>query len=415
MADAFPEVRQRVPFFRDLAKENTSLYKRLVVFVKRVMDDIVSRFNASYTKGNGLTVRQANIMRDKFCDMVRDLRDGNGNYIFKVKDGVITDRDGRTTDQLAAAYSATKDELSEKNDVDNTEQVDDNVSKEVFDKYLNDGIMSMVRDTVTKEIGNHVDLSQMSDPVKRDEARDTLPYIKDLEVKYNQLVGMKAKQEYLDRQAVKIEYARRCFDDDKRIRNEAVRPVVRNEGQSRVYQADDATVSRDRREEGQRNGRRVGVSRSVSGGRSSSRKHFEKLYNDMAKHSDKGAFSVAPNEPAGSPNRIRTAIGKLLGLQENLEANVKDMHTKRLNDRTSLDGTLPKLHFMHSTKYLAGKNEAIKRMYSVAQNGLMQNGLILWMRCRNGRGRRCRNLLIKACLTATARAWTCRLICFASL
>ena len=55
--------------------------------------------------------------------MVRDLRDGNDNYIFKVKDGVITDRDGRTTDQLAAAYSATKDELSEKNDVDNVEEI----------------------------------------------------------------------------------------------------------------------------------------------------------------------------------------------------------------------------------------------------------------------------------------------------
>lgn len=84
----------------------------------------------------------------------------------------------------------------------------------------------MVRDTVNKEISDNVDLSQMSDPIRRDEARDTLPYIKDLEVKYNQLVGMKAKQEYLDRLVVKIEYVRRCFDNDKRIRNESVRPLV---------------------------------------------------------------------------------------------------------------------------------------------------------------------------------------------
>lgn len=86
--------------------------------------------------------------------------------------------------------------------------------------------MSMVRDTVNKEISDNVDLSQMSDPIRRDEARDTLPYIKDLEVKYNQLVGMKAKQEYLDRLVVKIEYVRRCFDNDKRIRNESVRALV---------------------------------------------------------------------------------------------------------------------------------------------------------------------------------------------
>lgn len=56
---------------------------------------------------------------------------------------------------------------------------EDKVSKAVFDKYLNDGIMQMVRETVAKEIGEHVDLAKMNDPVAREAARDRLPYIRD--------------------------------------------------------------------------------------------------------------------------------------------------------------------------------------------------------------------------------------------
>lgn len=282
LADNFEEVKNRVKIFKEMGAEQPSLARKFVAWVKRIMDKFAEFFHNPEGK---LTTSQRDSFVKAFGRLARDMKDGEGRPLFKVyKEGKeIKLPNGRlVTDGI---------KLSTKNDVDKAEKVGDNVSKEVFDKYLTKGIMSMVRDTVTKEIGDNVDLSQMRDPIKRDETRDTLPYIKDLEVKYNQLVGMKAKQEYLDRLATKIEYARRCFDNDKRIRNEAVRPLVGNEGQSRVYQADDAAISRSGRKEGQRDGGRAGVSRTVSGGRRSSREHFEKLYNDMEKHSEKGAFS----------------------------------------------------------------------------------------------------------------------------
>ncbi|MBR1730493.1 MAG: hypothetical protein IJ728_13330, partial [Selenomonadaceae bacterium] len=131
--------------------------------------------------------------------------------------------------------------------VDNSGQNDDNynkVSEKIFDEYLNDGIKKMVADTVANEISNHVDLSQMSDPVARDEARDKLPYIRDMLVKYNQLITRTDKPEYKNRLAVKIEYARRCFDNDSRIRNEALRSMDGDSEQRRIHQTDNETVSR---------------------------------------------------------------------------------------------------------------------------------------------------------------------------
>lgn len=177
---------------------------------------------------------------------------------------------------------------------------EDKVSKSVFDKYLNDGIMQMVRETVAKEIGEHVDLADMSDPVKRDAARDQLPYIRDMLVKYHQLVGMKMKPAYIDRMAAKIEYARRCFDHDERVEHGALRQVVGMQKPSGVYLADDAALRSGQKESGVNGGRvRVqrGISRSISGEKSGARAHFEKLYNDMAKSrsDNQDGFSSAQN------------------------------------------------------------------------------------------------------------------------
>lgn len=132
MADAFPDVRKRVPFFRDLAKENVSLYKQLVAFVKRIIDNVVSRFRASYTKGDGLTVRQTILMQNAFADMVRDIRDANQKPIFKVgKDGYrdMVDMDGNTTEQILDALGlvAAENNLADvRYSLDNSETLTDN-------------------------------------------------------------------------------------------------------------------------------------------------------------------------------------------------------------------------------------------------------------------------------------------------
>lgn len=179
---------------------------------------------------------------------------------------------------------------------------EDKVSKAVFDKYLNDGIMQMVRETVAKEIGEHVDLAKMNDSVARDAARDRLPYIRSLLVQYNNKL-IQENTKYKDRLATKIEYARRCFDNDERIRNGNVRPLDGYARPAGVREAGENTLSRGNRPGARSSFQGISgrvsqsISRSVSGEKSGARAHFEKLYNDMAEsrsdHQD--GFSSAQN------------------------------------------------------------------------------------------------------------------------
>ena len=186
----------------------------------------------------------------------------------------------------------------QKDSLDNDMADSDNESRirdAVFQKYLNDGIMEMVRDRVSAEIGEYVDLSVMSDPVERDSARDRLPYIRKMLADYNTNT-IQNKPAYRDRLAVKIEYARRCFDNDPRVQHGTLRQVDGHERPQDIHRTGQAALPgrNDGRGVGEagRHGTR-GVSRAVSGERSGARAHFEKLYNDMQKHLEsQGAFSM---------------------------------------------------------------------------------------------------------------------------
>ena len=235
-------------------------------------------------------------VKDMAAALLRVLRgaDHASDVFRKVESGAVWKR---ATDAGKTQKKYSAEGVENPGEADYNE---DKVSKSVFDKYLNDGIMQMVRETVAKEIGEHVDLADMSDPVKRDAARDQLPYIRDMLVKYHQLVGMKMKPAYIDRMAAKIEYARRCFDHDERVEHGALRQVVGMQKPSGVYLADDAALRSGQKESGVNGGRvRVqrGISRSISGEKFGARAHFEKLYNDMAKSrsDNQDGFSSAQN------------------------------------------------------------------------------------------------------------------------
>lgn len=175
------------------------------------------------------------------------------------------------------------------------ENRDNEISQEVFQTYLNDGIMRSVEKTVAAEIGQYTNLDAMADPVAKDKARDELPYIHKMLADFNLTVVQKNKK-YKDRLAAKIEYARRCFDNDERIQSRIVRQMDGNEGQGDVYSTGREVVPGRNDTSGvgeasRRSARRV--SNQVSGEKRGAREHFEKLYNEMAKkHSEnQGAFS----------------------------------------------------------------------------------------------------------------------------
>lgn len=233
-------------------------------------------------------------IRDMAERLLRVIRgaDHASDVFRRVESGEVWERPARTGNQKKYSVEG----------VANQEEADyneDKVSKAVFDKYLNDGIMQMVKETVAKEIGEHVDLAKMDDPVARDAARDRLPYIRKMLTHYNILKGQNKGAAYLDRYAAKNEYARRCFDNDSSIGGKVAGGVGQYDGQSNVdssrHENHAESVQGGSGESSRRSAR--GVSRSVSGEKSGARAHFEKLYNDMAKSrsDNQDGFSNAQN------------------------------------------------------------------------------------------------------------------------
>lgn len=201
----------------------------------------------------------------------------------------------------ANAVLANGDALmqAEKNPVDNGQGKADNedeIANAVFDRYMTEGIKNIIEGKVSQEIGEHVNFDEMNDPVKRDEARDSLPYIRHMLTNYNTNYIQK-NEAYKNRLACKIEYARGCFENDERVNEHGtVRPLDGHGGQGGVRQTGDAAVSRSNGRGNEKAGRRgtSGVLPSVNGEKDDAHKHFLKLYNEEAeKHSEniQGAFS----------------------------------------------------------------------------------------------------------------------------
>lgn len=94
MADAMPEVRKRVSFFRDMGKENKGLLQRFMGWIR---DTMAAFHNAMSKPKAGLTSTQKNAMRDALANLAADLRDSDGKHIFRVrgKEREIVAADGK--------------------------------------------------------------------------------------------------------------------------------------------------------------------------------------------------------------------------------------------------------------------------------------------------------------------------------
>ena len=89
-----------------------------------------------------------------------------------------------------------------------SEQRESVISQEVFDTYLNDGIMKAVEETVAAEIGQYVNLDAMVDPGEKDKARDSLPHIKQMLAESNSRITQ-TKVYYKNRYATFLPFIER--------------------------------------------------------------------------------------------------------------------------------------------------------------------------------------------------------------
>ena len=164
---------------------------------------------------------------------------------------------------------------------------DGSIDRAVFDEYLNEGSMQIIREEIYKQISENPSFD-----------REDLPYIKRLRVYHNQLKSKELpNKNYCDRAAVALEYARRCFDNDERIQQDGrIRPVASDNGQGGAYQTDSDYLSGN---ELGRSGEDGGRSRAVipeGRGYVEGREDYLNIRNEMyeKKHSkDASAFSFS--------------------------------------------------------------------------------------------------------------------------
>lgn len=80
LADAFVDVKQRVPLIQEMAKENPSLAKKFVAWLKRMMDRFVEVFHNPEGK---LTTAQRDQFVEAFGRLAASMVDGNKKKLFK--------------------------------------------------------------------------------------------------------------------------------------------------------------------------------------------------------------------------------------------------------------------------------------------------------------------------------------------
>lgn len=287
----------------------------------------------------------------------------------KIKD--MVDRIRRVIAKTAEVHEIFKQieggDIWQRN-IDNLSVGSGYISMKLFTKYLGNGKMKMIHDDVNKVV-EQMDLSSIVDEISCDDAREALPYIKRLVTQYNQLTSLK-REDYKNFFAVKLEYARRCFNYAERIRERLAEQVERNNEPERIYKAEQEDFSPENAIRNRNDGRRAErLANRVTNERSNARKRFEKLCEDEISRSNRdgfssGHYSVSLVEERHAPehqflNLCAKALGKKLGLKSDKIIVEEEKNEKGI---TFLDWALK------SPSRIAEKVAAFRAYYRMADN-----------------------------------------------
>lgn len=124
MADKMTDVAGRLGLSKVLSKNDPSLYERFVQFINNVLQ----KFKRLYLEPIGLNKAQGKLMEEKFYQMAADMRDAEGNRIFRQKRGELEaistgqpldEQTGFDTGNAAIAYSSKKNNIANQADQEN--------------------------------------------------------------------------------------------------------------------------------------------------------------------------------------------------------------------------------------------------------------------------------------------------------
>lgn len=423
MADAMPLVAERVKLFKQLARENLPLYQRVIAWIKDKMDmlrDMFHMYKAApelngaqkSIRNRGLSTTQVDAMVRTFEDMALNLKDANGKHIFKKSresaHGLAT-MNGRPMEAVAYSLDNSKElanrrtityddngniiPLSQrfdpsKNDIrymaevpidKNAKMGDTEVTRKFNDipklamKYAQSVIDS-------KEFARRIKptdtVDELCDKLLATVKRDADKYLTMRDDEKNLI----RKKVYLNTAALNVgivdevrrnfnaggQIYRACTESPNVLKSAPIGSVLRRSIRDRGKE-----IARARADGGEIvvptagavDGFAAKNQPIVDNIRTQDRGDGAKFSANLNEDVTAGANSSVKSDPAGTPRRIMHSTARLLGMDNDLESNVKDKFTESQSQKKSLDDNLPATFFMHSMKYLSKKNDVIKRFY----------------------------------------------------
>lgn len=324
ICDAMSNSESAEKLMRAVNNIDASLATKIGSYLKAMWDKFCKaigfnprKLSREQTLPNELSVSEMQKADAVFNRILMNLKDENGKPVFK-KVGTelfLAESNSKPSESYAInpidyTYAMA---YSRENVVDgpiaNSQGSSDNISVEfegdavetqrVFDKYLTQGLKELTRQTIEKEITDNIkDFDKLSGPVELDKALNSLPFFTRAR-QWLQKQEVKNNPAYQDRMATRYEYARRCFLNDRRIRDRLVRQTSGYEQQERVHGAVSAGISGVDRAKQNGNVQQTASRRIVAGRVGEYRfvqNHFNQLIENMKdKHSQQGAFSNADN------------------------------------------------------------------------------------------------------------------------
>jgi hypothetical protein len=202
-----------------------------------------------------------------------------------------------------------------------------------FNENLSDSERYDIENEVRKGIDN-LNLSALKEPWEIDDARERILQIKSLNVMYNQTSLRTPKER--DTLAIKIEFARRCFENDARILGQASYQSSGGRGQGRNGSTDVRGIA-GRHNNGESLGASgrdfIGLARFIGNERGKSYKNFLKLFEEWKK--EKHSLADDAKRSASSLSSVKYSVSSD-------QRQVFAWSLQRLAEKLHMDGLLKK-------------------------------------------------------------------------
>jgi hypothetical protein len=316
--------------------------------------DMFDKFKAAVLLPSGLNRQELADLNTAVDELILKMRGADGRRIFTQKDGEIAfaetgrllkksrysvlplGREIFADNKYSFGKSNADDEYSEEYLAQSMAEIynkDNSEAVRFFNENLSDSDRYDIENGVRKGIDN-LNLSALKEPWELDDAREMIIPIRVLNTMYNQTSLRTPKER--DKIAIKIEYARRCFENDRRILGQTRYQSSAVRGQGRNGSTDVRGIAgRHNNGESVGAGGRdfIGLARFIGNERGKSYKNFLKLFEEWKK--EKHSLADDAKRSASSASSVKYSASSD-------QRQVFAWSLQRLAEKLHMDGLLKK-------------------------------------------------------------------------